>query len=58
MLYHLALALQALGRGGEAATALEDSLAIEGDFPGFPREKARRELQALRTAEAGEGDSS
>jgi tetratricopeptide (TPR) repeat protein len=58
ILYHLALALQALGRSGEAATALEDSLAIEGDFPSFPREEARRELQALRAAEAEEGDSS
>jgi tetratricopeptide (TPR) repeat protein len=58
ILYHLALALEALGRGGEAATVLEDSLAIEGDFPGFPREEARRELQTLRTAEAAEGNSS
>jgi len=58
ILYHLALALKALERNEEAASALEDSLAVEGDFPGFPREDARRELQALRTAEAAKGDSS
>jgi tetratricopeptide (TPR) repeat protein len=58
ILYHLALALKALERNEEAAGALEDSLAIEGDFPGFPREDARRELQALRTAEAAKGGSS
>ena len=58
ILYHLALALEALGRGEEAATALEDSLAIEGgDFPGFPREEARRKLDALRSAEGAAGDS-
>ena len=56
-LYHLALALKALGRQAEAASALERSLAIEGDFPSFPREEARRELQALRTAPAA-GDAS
>ena len=58
ILYHLALALEALGRGEEAATALEASLAIEGDFPSFQREEARRALDSLRAAEAGEGDSS
>jgi len=57
-LYHQALAFQALERNAEAATALEGSLAIEGEFPGFPREEAQRELEALRTAEAGGGSSS
>ncbi|MCP5059303.1 MAG: tetratricopeptide repeat protein [bacterium] len=57
LLYHLGLALQALERNSEAATALEGSLAIEGEFPGFPREEAQRELQALRSAEAGGGSS-
>jgi len=56
-LYHLGLALKALGRQAEAGSALERSLAIEGDFPSFPREEARRELQALRTAPAA-GDAS
>ena len=51
-LYHRALALEALGRGGEAASDLEDSLAIEEDYPGFPREEARQKLQMLRAAEA------
>jgi tetratricopeptide (TPR) repeat protein len=56
-LYHLGLALKALGRQAEAASALERSLAIEGDFPSFPREEVRRELQALRTAPAAGDDS-
>jgi tetratricopeptide (TPR) repeat protein len=56
-LYHLALTLKALGRQAEAGSALERSLAIEGDFPSFPREEAQRELQALRTAPAA-GDAS
>jgi tetratricopeptide (TPR) repeat protein len=55
--YHLALALRALGRSEEATTALEASLAIEGEFPSFPREEARRELDALRTPEAVETES-
>jgi predicted Zn-dependent protease len=58
ILYHLALALRELGRGQEATTALEESLAIEGEFPSFPREEARRELDALRSAEAVEADAS
>ncbi len=57
ILRHLALALEALGRVEEAATALEDSLAIEGDFPDFSREEARRELDALRNTEGATGDS-
>ena len=57
-LHHRALALEALGRGGEAASDLENSLAIEGDFPEFSREEARQKLQALRAAEAVEADSS
>jgi tetratricopeptide (TPR) repeat protein len=52
MLHHLAIALEALGRREEAVLALEASLAIEGDFPGFAREQAQSELDALRTAEA------
>jgi tetratricopeptide (TPR) repeat protein len=57
MLHHLALALEALGRREEAALALETALAIEGDFPGFAREQAQSELDALRTAEGTTGAS-
>ncbi|MCP5066221.1 MAG: tetratricopeptide repeat protein [bacterium] len=58
LLYHLGLALQALERTAEAAAAIEGSLAVEGEHPGFPREQAQRELEALRSAEAGSVGSS
>lgn len=45
--YHMGLALQALGRNGEAAAAFEQALALDGDF-----EDARQALDGLR-AEGG-----
>ncbi len=48
----LALALKALERNPEAANALEDSLAIEGDFPDFP---ARGSSTRARCAASGRG---
>jgi tetratricopeptide (TPR) repeat protein len=48
--YHMGLALQALGRAGEAAPAFERALALDGQFAGA--DDARRQLEA---AKAGGG---
>jgi tetratricopeptide (TPR) repeat protein len=48
--YHMGLALQALGRGSEAATAFEKALALDGKFA--DAEDARRQLEAAKTAGA------
>jgi len=50
--YHVGLALQALGRTGEAAPAFERALALDGQFAGA--DDARRQLEA---AKAGGGSN-
>ena len=48
--YHQGLALQALGRGSEAAAAFEAALALDGKFANA--DDARRQLEATKSAAA------
>lgn len=48
--YHMGLALQALGRGSEAASAFERALALDGKFA--DADDARRQLEAAKSAAA------
>ncbi len=48
--YHMGLALQALGRGSEAASAFEKALALDGKFANA--DDARRQLEAAKSAAA------